>query len=651
MKRVFLTTISILIYIISVAQTPVSWNFETKDNKDGTFDLIFKASIEAPWYIYSSQKIDNGPMPASFDIQPAETFETIGQLKDGAETHKKFDKAFSMDVLIFEQEGVYVQTIKPLTSGSIKVQGVLNYQSCNGHECIIDEIDVSFDIKNTQPQTPAESSPGSTTPSEPKDQGLMMFILIAFAAGLGGVFTPCVFPMIPMTVSFFIGGQSKSSGAIKGIIFGLSVTLIYTAIGLLVALFKTTDATDVMGTHWLPNLIFGVLFILFAISFLGAFEITLPGGLANKADSKADKGGFIAAFFVAFAMVIVSFSCTGPFVGSILAAAVSGGVALRPIIGMFVFGFAFSLPFVIFSFFPSLMKKMPKSGGWLNVVKVVFAFVLLAFALKYLAIVDSHFGIGILSRATFISLWIGISLALSLYLFGFFRTHHDSPSDGLGWGRIIFATISLSFALYLVPGLFGAPLASLSAIIPPQDGSTLTIGSATTQQIKTTADFIPEGLCGPAKYGDEKHIPPYGLKAYYDIESAIECSKQLNKPILLSFKSLTCSACKLMEANVWSDPKVLEILKNEVILANLYVDNKSELPQEEWITSTLDGKVKKSLGRKLRDYQLSRFNVASQPYYVLIDENENILTPPVGESSVEEYLAFLNNGIDKYKNR
>ncbi len=353
-------------------------------------------------------------------------------------------------------------------------------------------------------------------------------------------------------------------------------------------------------------------------------------------------------------MVIVSFSCTGPFVGSILAAAVSGGVALKPILGMMAFGLAFALPFVLFSFFPSLMKKMPKSGGWLNVVKVVFAFILLAFSMKYLAAVDGWFGFGIVTRMFVISLWIVIAIMLGMYLLGKIKTSHDTESGSIGTFRLLFAIASFTFAVYMIPGLFGAPLASLSGLLPPPDGSTLTLGSTTlpsslSGDSENISGDVSKGLCSDAKYATSKNKAAYGLPSYYEIEQAIECSKTTGKPVLLSFKAVTCSACKVMEANVWSDPEVLEILKNEIVLASLYVDDRTELPPGEQITSTLDGKVKNTLGRKLRDYQVSRYGVASQPYYVLVDQNEKALVKPVGECSKDEFLSFLREGVKKFK--
>ncbi len=659
MRKLLLIIISFFSLTSAFSQEPVNWRFEHKDNGDGTIDLILRAEIEQPWYMYNTTFIENGPLPTTFEMKVSTAFKASDNLRDHSEAKRKMDEAFGIEVLIFEKSASFVQTITRVSPESFNVEGLLTYQICNGKECLMEEMDISFTIPKGAPSDiiPQDlNSEGVAENSErgERDKGLLMFLVIAFAAGLGGVFTPCVFPMIPMTVSFFISGKGrKNDGIIKGLIFGLSVTMIYTLIGVLVALFQSTDATDALSTHWLPNLMFGLLFMVFAISFLGAFEITLPSGLANKADARADKGGFVASFFVAFAMVIVSFSCTGPFVGSILAASVTGGLALKPILGMFVFGFAFSLPFVIFSMFPSLMKKMPKSGGWLNVVKVVFAFILLAFSLKFLASADAYFGLGIITRSIFISVWIVIAALLGLYLLGIIKTSHDSEVKHAGPGRVISAILSFSFAVYLIPGLFGAPLASLSALIPPEDGSTISIGYRGATSGEPTSDItgVTTGLCGVAKYATPKNRAPHGLPSYYDIDEAIECAKTLNKPVLLSFKAVTCSACKVMEATVWSYPAVLDILRNSVVIASLYVDDRTELPTEEQIISSIDGKLKNTVGRKLRDYQLSRFGVASQPYYVLIDHNQEILVKPVGECSTSDFLLFLNEGISEFKAR
>ena len=676
MRRNFIAILTILLFsLTAVAQSSVSWTQQSKDNGDGTIDLIFNAEIEDPWYIYSTEKISGGPMQTSLKISNPQGYELIGSLVDGTTPKVKMDEGFGLEVKVFEHSARFIQKIKRISGGEIKVTGLFEFQSCNGGECMLDEFDVEITVPAGKTDTSADTPSSSegqdpstssekqdvSSPSEeqnpsssPEEQSksLLMFLLTAFGVGLAGVFTPCVFPMIPMTISFFLSGSgNKRSGIMKGVIFGLSVTLIYTLVGVLVAIFQSTTATDVLGTHWIPNLLFALLFITFAISFFGAFEITLPTGLANKADAQADKGGYIAAFFVAVAMVIVSFSCTGPFVGTILFTSVSGGLALKPVLGMLFFGLGLSLPFVLFSIFPSLMKKLPKSGGWLNVIKVVFAFILLAFSFKYLASVDAYFGWGIFNRAVVLCAWIVLSVMLGIYFLGKLKTSHDSDVPHVSTWRLMFAFVSFFFALYLFPGLFGAPLNSLSALLPSKDGSTIEIGAAVAPGASSSTGVLTEGLCGEAKYAASNNIAPYGLNSYYEIEQALECSKELNKPVLLSFKSHTCSGCKVMEANVWSNPEVLEILRNDVIIATLYIDDRTELPENEQVVSTVDGKLKNTLGRKLRDYQLSRYNIASQPFYVLVDANEQSLTTPVAECSVETFLNFLRSGVESYNSR
>ncbi len=589
-----------------------------KVQNDGTVDLVFNISLDPGWYMYSTRPIPNGPMPASVELTPSADYELVGDLKEKTATHRKFDVGFGLDVDIFEGQAVLIQTIRPLRESAFDVTATLSYQTCNGQECLTADKDVTFQVPastKTAPSTAAVASSEKPADQSQQDQSIWIFLLIAFAAGLGGVITPCVFPMIPMTVGFFLGEGNRKSGPIKGLIFGLSVTLIYTTLGLIVSLFQSTAATDALGTHWIPNLIFAVLFLVFAISFLGAFEITLPSSLANKADRQADKGGYLAAFFVALAMVIVSFSCTGPFVGSILAAAVTDGVALKPILGMAVFGLAFSLPFVLFSFFPGIMSKMPKSGGWLNVVKVVFAFVLLAFAMKFIYNVDAYFGWGLISRAGFLAVWIVLATLLGLYFLGKIRTHHDNPVESIGWGRMAGAILCFVFALYMMTGLLGAPLKAISGMIPPQDESTQYLQTATPSRSGT-----PQAASTNAYRA---------LPSFNNVDEALAEAKASGKKVFLYFKSHTCSVCKVMESTVLNSPEILDRLAGDYVIANLYVDDKTPDPEH------------KTLGRKLRKYQTENFGVASQPLYVVTDADGKPLKSPVGNSSLEEFKAFL----------
>lgn len=628
MRKKWITAIFALLLstFVTFAQPDIFVSTSSNTLEDGTIELIFTMEIEAGWYVYGATPV-GGPTPATLIVDESDKYQLIGSLKNGEEPHHKIDPGFNIEVEYFENSARFVQLIKPL-SENFKIKGILEFQSCNGYDCVLNESEFSIKLKAKLPQdgvatTPGESQQGYNTPEQdetvPEDSSvkqenssLWNFLLVAMLAGLAGVITPCVFPMIPMTVGFLIGGTSSNkNGKIKGLIFGASIVLIYTALGLIVSLFQSTAATDAIGTHWIPNLLFALLFITFAASFLGAFEITLPNGLANKADQRADKGGFIAAFFVAVAMVIVSFSCTGPFVGSILAAAVMDGVTLKPILGMAVFGAAFSLPFVLLSFFPGFMKKMPKSGGWLNIVKVVFAFVMIAFAMKFLYNVDAYFSWGIITRTGFLAIWITLALLLGLYFLDIFRTSHDSPANGVGWKRIIGAIISISFAIYMIPGLFGAPLKTISGLIPPIDDSVLSIGKGSAQQSPQNTSYS-------------------SLQSYTNLDEAIEASAQQGKPIFLSFKSHTCSVCKVMENTVLNEPEVLSKLQDGFIIANLYVDDKT--PDEQFRT----------LGRRYRDIETTMFSSVSQPLYAIIDSSKNILAGPIGSSSKEEFITFLN---------
>ena len=573
-----------LIALCTSAQGVISVDSKASVLPDGNVELTFTVNLEQGWYMYSTVPVSGGPMATSFTADESAAFTLSGGLRDVEEAHIKFDEGFGMDVKYFEGTAQFRQVIVPASQETFTVTGYLEYQTCNGAECTLNESEVS--VKVDPSAAPGEATAAPAGKDKPTGgQGFWSFLLIAFLAGLAGVITPCVFPMIPMTVGFLIGGGStKRAGVLKGVIFGLSIMVIYTLLGLVVALFQSTAATDAIGTHWIPNLIFALLFLVFAVSFLGAFEITLPSGLANKADREADKGGYVAAFFVALAMVIVSFSCTGPFVGSILAAAVLDGVALRPIVGMAVFGLGFSLPFV-------------------------------ALSLKFLYNIDAYFGWGIITRLGFIAVWVVLALLLGLYFLGVFRTSHDSPSEGIGWGRHIAAIVCITFAFYLIPGLFGAPLQSISGLIPPMDGSTLTLSQGNAQ----------------AASGNEATASGYAtLESYTNLDEALAIGKAEGKPVFIAFKSHTCSVCKQMEATVLSSAEVMDMLSNDFVVANLYVDDKTE-----------DAEFR-TLGRRYRDFEMKQFASASQPLYAVVDAEGSTLSGPVGSCSEEEFLKFLN---------
>ncbi|WP_187261116.1 protein-disulfide reductase DsbD family protein [Pontibacter beigongshangensis] len=504
-------------------------------------------------------------------------------------------------------------------------------------------------LATTEPAVPAAPLQGDEPVEEAEEGGLWAFFLVAFIFGLGALLTPCVFPMIPMTVSFFTSnGGSRSQGIFKAGIYGLSIIAIYTLIGTVVAKLFGADGANFISTHWLPNLLFFAVFVIFAMSFFGLFEITLPSSFLTKVDAQADRGGLVGVFFMAFTLVLVSFSCTGPIVGSILVAS-AGGETVRPVMGMFGFSLAFALPFTLFAIFPSWLSSLPKSGGWLNSVKVVLGFLELALALKFLSIADQVYHWGILDRDIYLALWIVIFTLMGFYLLGKLKFSHDSELPYLSVPRLFLAIATFGFVVYMIPGLFGAPLKALAGYLPPQSTHDFDLNALIRQRGGSMAAVSANQVCEPPKYGDFLSLP-HGLQGYFDLEQAKKCAAEQGKPIFIDFTGHGCVNCREMEANVWSDPEVLRRLKENYIIAALYVDDRTELPQEEWYTSSYDNKEKKTLGRKYADYQITKFNVNAQPYYVLMDENENVLVKPIAyDLSVENFVKFLDAGVATYK--
>ncbi|MBC3539969.1 cytochrome c biogenesis protein CcdA [Rufibacter sediminis] len=474
--------------------------------------------------------------------------------------------------------------------------------------------------------------------------GLWEFMLGAFLSGLIALLTPCVFPMIPMTVTFFTGGSAnRAKGILKALVYGLSIIAFYTLIGTLVAKLAGPEVANFLSTHWFPNLLFFVVFLLFAMSFLGMFEITLPHWLVNKADAQADKGGYYGVFFMAITLVLVSFSCTGPIVGSLLVMS-AGGETLKPISGMFAYSMAFALPFTLFAIFPNWLGSLPKSGGWLNSVKVCLGFIELALALKFLSIADQVYHWRLLDREIYLALWIVIFSLMGVYLLGKLKFSHDSDLPYLSVPRLLFAVATFAFVVYMIPGMFGAPLKALAGYLPPQATQDFDM-SAGVASTGTTANTI----CETPKYADFLTLP-HNLQGYFDLEQAKKCAQEQGKPIFVDFTGHGCVNCREMEANVWSDPEVLKRLRENFVIVALYVDDKSELPQSEWYTSTYDQKQKTTLGKKYADYQITKFNVNAQPYYVLMDANENQLVQPIAyEPNVQNFIQFLDAGVAAHK--
>lgn len=664
MKRILLLlSFLILVSLSSFAQmtTPVRWTFDQKKVSDTEIELIFKAKIEKGWHLYSTDLPEGGPNSTTFHFESDSLrYQLSGKITSTTIPLKEFDKIFNMELSFFSDEAIFTQKIILKDQSSLAIKGSIEYQSCNDETCTFDEHDFSFQIN---PESAAASQTTISTTPETVPAGkhsLSWFFFFSFLAGLAAILTPCVFPMIPMTVSFFMNSnKSKLQARIQALAYGSSIIMIYTLIGTLVALTLGADFANWLSTHWLPNTLFFIIFFVFAFSFFGAFEIILPSSWINKSDSQADKGGWGGAFFMALTLVLVSFSCTGPIVGAILVES-AGGMILKPIIGMFGFSLAFALPFTLFAIFPQWLANLPKSGGWLNSVKVVLGFIELALGLKFLSIADQTYHWGILDREVYLAFWIVIFVMMGFYLLGKLRFAHDSEIKHLSVTRLMLALATFTFVIYLIPGMFGAPLKAISGYLPPMTTHDFDLHKIIRDEVKLISTTSPgqadfqseqETLCEKPKYSDFLELP-HGLEGYFDFEQGLACAKARNKPIFIDFTGHGCVNCREMEANVWSDPRVLERLKNQYIIIALYVDDKTTLPESDWITSKYDNKVKKTIGKKYSDFQISRFGVNAQPYYVLLDHDQSMLTKPTARDlNPDNFVEFLDRGISEFKAR
>ncbi len=657
---------------------PIDWSFSHERISEDEIELIFTAKIDNNWHLYSQDLPDGGPIPTSFTFSGSDAFELSGDVREITEPEIKYDPSFDLELRMFSNEAEFRQNINILSGQPFSLTGSIEYMCCDDSRCLPPtEEEFSFDLGGPAEsvEQPGQGQPISTaqqtfafgveekpvedmtdTAAEPlqssgEGRSLWLFFLIAFLAGLGAILTPCVYPMVPMTVTFFMrGSENRFKAIMKGLVFGISIVLIYTLLGVIVALTSVgADFANQISTHWIPNIIFFLLFMIFAASFLGMFELILPGSWVNNADKRADKGGYAGAFFMAFTLVLVSFSCTGPIVGALLVES-AGGLALKPILGMFGFSFAFALPFTLLSISPSWMNRLPKSGAWMNSVKVVLGFIVLAFGFKFLSTIDQTYHLNILSREVYLSLWIVIFTMMGFYLLGKLKLPNDSSLPYISVPRLALAIITFSFVVYLIPGLFGAPLTGISALIPPMTSRSFDLSQTTPSA--APGDQVPglnnAGDCGPAKYSGFLHLP-HGLKGYFDYDEGMTCARELDKPVFIDFTGHACSNCKEMEAKVWSDPRVLKRLREDYVIISLYIDDKTKLPEDEWITSDFDGKVKKTIGKKNMDFQITRFNTNTQPYYVLAGHDGQPLVQPIGhELDVERFVEFLDEGVRKF---
>uniref|UniRef100_UPI004047B4D8 cytochrome c biogenesis protein CcdA n=1 Tax=Algoriphagus sp. TaxID=1872435 RepID=UPI004047B4D8 len=665
------------------------WNIRLEDNSlrvGNEATVVLEAQIPMGWYVYSNDFDKSlGPLLTEFIPAPSTDFSVAGKLR-AIQPKKKYDEVWEGDVTFFIGKGRFEQPVKLLSTAG-KVTGSLEYQMCSDltGQCINYELDIELPFTATESPAIVEEDfqkeagsgdtsllekdllPNTSTSEEiipdetiakvaaPEEvpttnmfagdeetASLWGFMVLAFLAGLAALLTPCVFPMIPMTVSFFTGrSKTRSEGIRQAFIYGISIIGIYTIAGTAVAAIQGPEFANWLATHWVPNVFFFGIFVVFALAFLGMFELTLPSSFVNKIDAKAEKGGLGGVFFMAFTLVLVSFSCTGPIVGSILISS-AGGELVKPVLGMFSFGLAFAIPFTLFAIFPEWMQRLPKSGGWLNTVKVVLGFLELALAFKFLSIADLVYHWGILDRDVFLAIWIVIFSALGLYLLGKIRLPHDSKMEHLGVPRLLLALLTFVFVVYMIPGLWGAPLKLLSGYLPP----------LTTQQFRfngTGASATTSTSTETVLYGDLLKIP-HGIPGYFDYEQALAAAKREGKPLLIDFTGHGCVNCRKMEENVWVDPQVLKRLKEDYVMVALYIDERLELPESKWYTSSYDGKEKKTLGKQNADFQITRFNNNAQPYYVILDHQEQLLATPRGyNTDIAAFVDFLDEARAKFK--
>lgn len=708
MKPFLALVVGLLVSFTVTAQIrkdPTSWSARVVKQPAKVGDVAevrIQVSIDEGWHMYSNDLApDIGPVPTTLKFAPSDAFSLVGKATPvGVE--EVFEEVWGAKVRQFKNSAVFIQKIKLLKPGATFV-GTAEYQVCSDKDGVClppAEVEFSTPVtataaviapksttstttvavasvpnststvtKSTSPtavaaitQTPALTATEgvteptvreavgapqavldatATTPAEPAaDSSMTGFIVAAFLSGLLALLTPCVFPIIPMTVSFF---TNQPGGRWKALVFGASIIGIYVLVGTVVSRLNGPAFANFVSTHWLPNVLFFAIFFFFGLSFLGLFEIVLPSSLVNNADARAERGGLGGVFFMAFTLVLVSFSCTGPIVGSLLVAS-AGGEVIKPIIGMTAFSSAFAIPFTLFAAFPQWLKSMPKSGGWLNSVKVVLGFLELALALKFLSIADQVYHWGLLDREVYLSLWIVIFALIGFYFLGKIRLPHDSETKNVSVPRLLMAIITFAFVVYMIPGLWGAPLRALSGYLPPKTTQDFDLYERATASVAAPDNALSE----TPKYANLFELP-HRLQGFFEYKQALAYAKKVNKPVFIDFTGHGCVNCREMEDRVWSDPAVLSRLQNDFVVVALYVDDKTELPETDWYTSTYDKKIKKSIGAQNADLQITKYNNNAQPHYCLVDGDGKLLVSPKNyDRSIESFTAFLDAGKTKF---
>ena len=619
---------------------PVKWDFSQKKISENEIELSFKATIDKGWYVYS-QDAGEGPVSTEFTFESSDNFSLLEKVNEQTPL-EEFDPNFDAILRYYKSEALFTQIVQVNSTEDFVLNGDVYFMTCDSTQCLPPEaLEFSFTIEGID-ESYISSASQSTKNTEGKSMWALFFI--AFLSGFAALLTPCVFPMIPMTVSFFTKqSKTKARGIANAIIYGISIIVIYVALGVGVSSIFGADALNNMATNVYFNIGFFLLLLIFGASFLGAFELQLPTSWINKTDKASDKGGLIGIFFMAFTLALVSFSCTGPIVGTLLVEASTGGY-FGPIIGMLGFSLAIALPFAFFAAFPGWLNSLPQSGGWLNSVKVTLGFLEIALAFKFLSNADLVLQAHLLERELFIAIWIVIFALLTMYLLGFLKFAHDSDLEYISVSRLSVAVLTGTLTIYMIPGLWGAPLKIINAFPPPMQYSESPLGVGAVQ---ISSDNINSHSL------DGQHIGPQGLMVFHDYDVALKYAKQVKKPLMLDFTGHACVNCRKMEEQVWSDQYVKELLRNDVVLVSLYVDERIDLPKEDQYVTKMAGKEKKvkTTGDKWMVFQANTFGTNSQPYYVMLDLDENELIEPANYQdygSVSLFKDWLERGINLF---
>ena len=698
-QRILLPLLALTLGVTTLHAQEVGWTGSVEPLGGAEYELRFEAAIPSGFHMYDMGPYEGGPNPTVITLSPEAGVELVGSVEQRTKPHRYFDQMFGMEIGTFSGKALFTQRVR-LTAAQAKVRAAIEWMICDDKSCMPpSDTELTLVVgaaaaqggaaeataapaggESVAPPAAAtervsdtaatsgsvagasETTAGAETAAAPaKDAAgsgsLWSLIIEAILWGFAALLTPCVFPMVPMTVSFFMKSSGKPAlGRFRAGMYGFFIVALYTLpIAAIIVITRlvggdavTADIFNWLATHWLPNLIFFAVFMLFAASFFGAFEITMPSWMVNKSDSKADSKGLAGIFFMALTLVLVSFSCTGPIVGSVLIKSTAGEF-WSPIVTMLAFSLAFALPFTLFAFFPSMLKKLPKSGGWLNSVKVVLGFVEVALGFKFLSVADQTYHWGLLDREVYLAIWIVVFAMLGFYLLGKLRFAHDDEVQHVGVGRLALAIAVFTFVVYLIPGMWGAPLKALSGYLPPLTTQDFVLGQTTSAGASVSATAPLRTVDGKApKYSDVLHLP-HGLEGFFDLKEAEAYAARAGKPLFIDFTGHGCVNCREMEARVWSDPRVLELLRNDYVICALYSDDKMELPESEWVT-TESGKVLRSLGKINAHYALKTFGVNAQPYYVLQGRNGHMLVEPRGyDLDVEAFVDFLRRGVEAYR--